>query len=53
VQDSAEPVVFHIVAREPDLVLARPDWGIQYHLAGDVGAKLLELPESAAEAVQE
>jgi len=47
------PVVLHIVAREPDLVLARPDWGLQYHVTGDVGAGLLGLPEPPAETVQE
>lgn len=51
--DSADPVVFHIVSREPDLVLARPDWGIQYHLAGDVGIGLLDLQKSQSEATQE
>jgi hypothetical protein len=49
---TAEPVVFHIVAREPDLVLARPEWGLQYHIPGDVGAGLLTLPEPPAESVQ-
>jgi hypothetical protein len=39
-----EPVVFTVVAREPDLVLARPEWGIQYHLMPDEGAGLLSLP---------
>lgn len=48
-KNSAEPVVYHIVAREPDLVLARPDWGIQYHITGDVGAGLLGLPEPPTE----
>lgn len=52
-QDDAEPLVFHIVEREPDLVLARPDWGVQYHLAGDVGAALLALPEPMPETEQE
>jgi len=41
----AGPINFVIMAREPDLVLGRPDWGIQYHLTGDVGAGLLALPE--------
>jgi hypothetical protein len=47
------PVVFSIIAREPDLVLARPEWGIQYHITGDVGAGLLALQEAPAEPVQE
>lgn len=49
----ADPLVFHVLAREPDLVLARPDWGIQYHLAGDAGQELLALPEPTAEEAQE
>jgi hypothetical protein len=52
-KDGAEPIVFHIVEREPDLVLARPDRGIQYHLAGDVGKGLLGLPEPMPETEQE
>jgi hypothetical protein len=39
-----EPVVFTLISREPDLVLARPEWGIQYHLTADVGQGLLALP---------
>ncbi|MEZ5541491.1 MAG: DUF4340 domain-containing protein [Pseudomonadota bacterium] len=52
-QGVTDPVVFHIAAREPDLVLARPDWGIQYHLAGDVGTGLLALPQAPEEPLQE
>jgi len=48
-KDTDTPVTFHLVAREPDLVLARPDWGIQYHITGDVGAGLLDLPKPPAE----
>ena len=40
----SEPVVFTVVARTPDLVLARPEWGIQYHLPADTGQALLSLP---------
>ncbi len=39
-----EPIVFTLISREPDLVLARPEWGIQYHLTADVGQGLLALP---------
>lgn len=46
-RDTAAPVEFRIVAREPDLVLARPDWHIQYHLTGDAGKDLLGLPSPA------
>ena len=51
-RDTAAPVEFRIVAREPDLVLARPDWNIQYHITGDVGAGLLALPESPTESAR-
>lgn len=44
-EGESEPVVFTVVAREPDLVLARPEWGIQYHLTADTGAGLLALPQ--------
>ncbi len=49
-QDASAPVVFAIVARQPDLVLARPEWGIQYHLTEDAAQRLLGLPEPAAPA---
>lgn len=39
--DEAAPVIFHLLTRTPELVLARPDWGIQYHLAGSVTDNLL------------
>lgn len=45
----AEPVAFTMVAREPDLILGRPEWGIQYHLTPDVGAGLLSLSAQRAE----
>jgi hypothetical protein len=46
-QNRSEPLVFDIVSRAPDLVLARPDWGVQYHLTAETGAGLLALPEPA------
>lgn len=46
-----EPVVFTLVSREPDLVLARPEWGIQYHLTAEKTAALLALP--APESVEQ
>ena len=39
------PVSFLLTARSPDLILARPDLGIQYHFAESSAAELLELPE--------
>jgi len=46
-QGGTRPIEFRILAREPDLVLARPEWGIQYYIPADTGAELLTLPESA------
>lgn len=37
-------LTFHIVTRTPELVLARPDLGIQYHLQGDLDKALLATP---------
>jgi hypothetical protein len=38
-----EPIRFLITARTPELVLARPELGIQYHLAEHLAGELLEL----------
>lgn len=43
-----EPVVFRIVARTPDLILARPDLGIEYHLPKDQAKDMLTLSGKAA-----
>jgi len=43
--NSPEPLTFMVIARTPELVLARPDWGIQYHLSSDVEETLLTLGE--------
>ncbi|MGB5306199.1 MAG: DUF4340 domain-containing protein [Gammaproteobacteria bacterium] len=40
---NAEPVTFTISARTPDLILARTDLGIEYHLTDDQGPALLSL----------
>ena len=42
---AAEAVTFQIVARTPELILARPDLGIQYHLQADMAGILLAVPE--------
>jgi hypothetical protein len=34
-----------VIAHSPELVLARPDWGIQYHLSSDGEETLLTLGE--------
>jgi len=46
---AAEPVTFHIVAQTPELILARPDKGIQYHLQGTMGQTLLMIPAGTEE----
>lgn len=42
--NAAAPVTFYIVSQSPELILARPDQGIQYHLQSDMGQALLALP---------
>ncbi|MDH5785878.1 MAG: DUF4340 domain-containing protein [Chromatiales bacterium] len=39
-----EPVELLLTAQEPDLILARPDIGVQYHFASTSSEKLLQLP---------
>ena len=41
--DSSEPVTLYLLQEEPELVLARPDWGIQYHFPGNLGKTMLQL----------
>jgi len=41
---AAAPVTFHIVSHTPELILARPDHGIQYHLQSEMEQALLALP---------
>ena len=43
--DSADSLDWVLLKTEADIVLARPDWGIQYHLPVEAGRKLLELTE--------
>jgi len=42
--NAAEPVTLHIITHTPELILARPELGIQYHLQGDMAQTLLALP---------
>ncbi|QSA96462.1 DUF4340 domain-containing protein [Methylococcus sp. EFPC2] len=37
------PIEFVILQREPDLILARSDWGLQYQVAGESAKSLLSL----------
>jgi hypothetical protein len=45
------PIEFVILQREPDVSLARADWGLQYVVAGETGKQLLALkqPEPKSE----
>jgi hypothetical protein len=44
------PIEFVIVQREPDLVLARQDMGLQYELTGETARQLLNLPKTEPQA---
>jgi hypothetical protein len=46
---SDQPLVLRLVTRTPDLVLARPDWGIQYQLPASEADSLFSLPQPAPE----
>ncbi len=37
----APPLRFEILTREPELVLARPEWGLEYQLGSGMAARLL------------
>jgi Domain of unknown function (DUF4340) len=52
-RDSTRPIVLRIVTRTPDLVLDRPDWGIQYLLPGSEADKLFTLPRPVPEPAAE
>jgi len=43
-QDGA--IEFLILAREPELILARPDAGLQYHLGSGAAQRLLQWPQA-------
>jgi hypothetical protein len=47
--DMPETLTFKVISHSPELVLARPDWGIQYHFSGDMKKSLLTLQETPAE----
>lgn len=49
-QDPARELHFDIMARKPELILARPDLGLQYHLSTDIAKALLELSTPAVPA---
>ncbi len=41
--DDGEIIELFIIKRKPELVLARPDWGIQYYFPGDMSSSLLSV----------
>ena len=47
--DMPETLTFKVISHSPELVLARPDWGIQYYFPGDMEKSLLTLQETPAE----
>lgn len=53
IEGEEQPLQFDILAREPELVLARPDAGVQYHLTEETARGLLEIREPAAGPEQE
>lgn len=46
-QGEKQPLRFEITARKPELILARPDIGMEYHLPRDAAQRLLTLPQTA------
>ncbi|MEO5573468.1 MAG: DUF4340 domain-containing protein [Gammaproteobacteria bacterium] len=46
-QSSKNPISFDIQARTPELILARPDLGVQYHLPAELSDRLLKMPAPA------
>ena len=47
--DASTPLTFTVLSHTPELVLARPDWGIQYHLQGEMSAGLFSLAQAGSE----
>ncbi|MGD2112465.1 MAG: DUF4340 domain-containing protein [Gammaproteobacteria bacterium] len=54
-REQEAPLEFRVISRTPDLILARPDWGIRYHLAGGLEESLFSLPapETAPDSEQD
>ena len=50
---AGSPLALQLTSRNPDLVLARPELGIQYHLSSHSAAGLLQLPSLDAESMEE
>jgi hypothetical protein len=45
--DTEQPIELRVVSHAPDLIIARPDWGIQYHLTTGLEESLFTLPRPA------
>jgi hypothetical protein len=39
-----DPIRFQLLARDEELILARTDLGVEYHLPGESAGRLLTLP---------
>lgn len=52
-EGTEHPLKFDILAREPEFILARPEIGLQYHLAEDAARTLLEVKENPPEPGQD
>lgn len=52
VRDREQPIRFVIAAREPELVLVRPDLGLAWHLISGRAADLLQMPAYTDSGVQ-
>ena len=48
-----QPLELLVTSREPDLVLARPELGIQYHFDASGSEKLLQLPQRTEQSEEE
>jgi hypothetical protein len=44
-KDEEKPLQFLLTARKPDLILARPELGIEYHFPSELADKILALPK--------
>lgn len=42
--EDGETVDLVVIAREPQLIVSRPDYGVRYHLSKDLAGELLQLP---------
>ena len=45
--DAKQPIELRVISHAPDLVIARPDWGIQYHLTTGLEESLFTLSRPA------